>query len=337
MLKLGAKLLFAAALAAALTELGLRALAKTDSRLRFLTGGYNRFRGLPHGKDFDFRLNSQGFKDVEFEEKKRPGARRIIGIGDSFVFGVVPYRHNFLTLLEAELGCEVLNMGIAGTDPPDYLEILRAEGLRLSPDAVLVHFFIGNDFTSGRTATAPPRLYLAAAFRFVRALAGWSFPARLGQRYDDSAPTFSDKKYRQLAAIRARIFHKTLYPNVLEICLPEVRAALLGMKEAAARRGARLIVVLVPDELQLNKALRAAVLSDLGWREEELDLAKNNRALGAALKKDGIEAVDLLPAFEKESFRRSLYKPNDSHWNVAGNALAARILAAELRRLGLGP
>jgi hypothetical protein len=39
----------------------------------FYSRDYNRFRGKPFAPDWDFRLNSKGFKDVEFEQHKAAG------------------------------------------------------------------------------------------------------------------------------------------------------------------------------------------------------------------------------------------------------------------------
>ena len=78
--------------------------------------------------------------------------RRIVALGDSFAMGSVPYPANYLTLLESTLASdgsvEVVNMGVSGTDPVDYLSMLVQEGLAFGPDLVLVNFFVGNDFES---------------------------------------------------------------------------------------------------------------------------------------------------------------------------------------------
>ncbi len=44
----------------------------------------------------------------------------------------------------------------------------------------------------------------------------------------------------------------------------------------------------------------------------------------------GIECLDLLPAFRREGASRRLYLQRDTHWNRAGNMLAARELSAYL-------
>ena len=99
---------------------------------------YNRFRGKPFAPDWNFHLNSRGFNDVEFSTHKAPGTIRILGIGDSFAFGVVPYEYNYLTLVEQYLkqsghNIELINMGIPSTGPREYLSLLVNEGLYSNP------------------------------------------------------------------------------------------------------------------------------------------------------------------------------------------------------------
>jgi hypothetical protein len=57
-----------------------------------------------------------------------------------------------------------------------------------------------------------------------------------------------------------------------------------------------------------------------------------NRALAAELAHDGIPMLDLLPVFRAGTETGRLYKPQDTHWNIAGNELAARQIAAFVRR-----
>ena len=134
-----------------LSEITLRIYNKMNPSFVFYDSSYNRFRGKPNAPDYDFKLNSQGFKDVEFTVEKPAQNYRILGIGDSFAFGVVPYQDNYFTLLEQQFQrsgktTEVINMGIPGMGPRDYLSILANEGLKLKPDHVVVTFYVGNDF-----------------------------------------------------------------------------------------------------------------------------------------------------------------------------------------------
>jgi len=135
-----------------LAEVSLRVYNYFNPTFIFYSNSYNRYRGKPYANDYsDFKLNSRGFKDKEFAEKKKD-LYRIIGIGDSFTFGVVPYKYNYLTLLESQLkqdkiNVEILNMGIPSIGPIEYLSLFVREGLDLKPDMLLLTFYIGNDFT----------------------------------------------------------------------------------------------------------------------------------------------------------------------------------------------
>jgi len=51
-------------------EIALRVYDHYVPSFIFYSGSYDRFRGKPFANDWDFKLNSQGFKDEEFSEKK---------------------------------------------------------------------------------------------------------------------------------------------------------------------------------------------------------------------------------------------------------------------------
>ena len=109
----------------------------------FYSDSSDRFRGKPGDRHYDEVFNSKGFNDVEHSVRRPPDvAYRIVALGDSFAVGVVPQRDNFLSrlgaLLSARATVEVVNMGVSGTQPRDYLSILATEGLAYRPDLVLV-------------------------------------------------------------------------------------------------------------------------------------------------------------------------------------------------------
>ncbi|KKM02651.1 hypothetical protein LCGC14_1782270, partial [marine sediment metagenome] len=113
-----------------------------------------RHKGKPHAKVGDFKLNSKGFMDIEIQKEKAKGTYRVLAIGDSFVYGTVGYEKNYLTLLENYLNntgsntgsnFEIINMGIPGTEPPEYHRLLLQEGMSYNPDMVIVFFYVGND------------------------------------------------------------------------------------------------------------------------------------------------------------------------------------------------
>jgi hypothetical protein len=96
--------------------------------------------------------NSWGMYDVERTIAKPADVRfRAVFVGDSFVQGSPgqPTPTAAVEGLAAEHGLKALqavNLGVAGTDPRSYYYRTRDVALSLSPDAVLVFFFSGNDF-----------------------------------------------------------------------------------------------------------------------------------------------------------------------------------------------
>jgi len=98
-----------------------------------------------------YKINSKGLRDVEHDYIKDPGVFRIMAVGDSYTFG---WEENlgdtYPKLLEAKLNkkydrtCEVINAGVYGYNTEQEYEFLNREGLKYSPDLVIVGF-VDND------------------------------------------------------------------------------------------------------------------------------------------------------------------------------------------------
>ena len=137
-LRVGRDVLIIALSTVALGEVGLRIYNSIDPLPIFYSGNPNRFRGKPFAPFWNFHLNSRGFNDVEFSAHKTPGTIRILGIGDSFAFGVVPYEYNYLTLVEQYLkqsghNVELINMGIPSIGPKSIYPCWSMRDLRSNP------------------------------------------------------------------------------------------------------------------------------------------------------------------------------------------------------------
>ena len=107
---------------------------------------------VPHRNWFNYWNNALGLNDEEFEVPKPTGRFRILALGDSFTYGLVPYPHNVMTLLEAHVraACpgrklDLLNFGIGGAGVADYRAIVTLGLQTYDPDLVLVNFYAGND------------------------------------------------------------------------------------------------------------------------------------------------------------------------------------------------
>lgn len=314
-----------------LTEAGLRIYHRIRPLPIFYSNSYNRFRAKPFSRDYDFRLNSRGFKDVEFETVKAEGTYRILGLGDSFTFGVVPYRDNYLTLAEEGLRAsgrqvELINMGIPSTGPGDYAALLMHEGLELNPDMVLVSFFIGNDFLEARQRGIYTYSYVATTVKYLIDVQT-KFEGRVVHdraAYSDDEVRFTDEAYVELEKSKSGIYLKRNEPLAGEF--RDALSHLELMKAVCERRGIRFTVILIPDEVQVSQSLQQKVVLTFGLSEKEFDFTLPNRWLAARLRERNIDYLDLLEDFRAASTIKRLYIPNDTHWNIRGNHLAAEII-----------
>ncbi len=319
----------------------------------FYKPNYNPFRGMPHSTLFGFQLNSGGFQDVEFAPK-REGTFRILALGDSFAFGVVPYHHNYLTLLEKNLRAkgyevEILNMGVPQAGPQDYADLLIEEGLPLEPDLVLVSFFMGNDFT-GLTATDRPltlrtNSYLASLLYYAFSIRPFLDEATdygaAGNDYDDQAPAFTREKFLEIERGQSGIFIQAGQRDAttaFESSFAELRVPLETLKRVSTRKGASIAFVLIPDAIQVYEALQKEVEDAFGGHTVRYDLSHPNTALTNWFGEIKVPSFDLTSVFKEAGVSGvELYKPNDIHWNIAGNRLAAKAMEKFLTESNLLP
>lgn len=318
-----------------LAEIAFRVFNYIRPSFIFYDSSYNRFRGKPNEENFDFHLNSKGFKDVEFNVKKEEGTYRVLGLGDSFAFGVVPYQYNYLTLLEESLNkagrkVELINMGITGIGPKDYFALLESEGLELKPDMVLLSFFIGNDFLR---ETQERKLY---SYSYVASFINYFITLNTERAvqpnsgYDDTAPTFTDTVYVKLESDRSEIYRKN--NPAFESDFTDAMSYVTKIKQRCDERNIAFAVVLIPDEAQINKTLQSRVMQIKAFNAsaDDFDFALPNKLMAQRLKEQKINFIDLLDEFSARSKETNLYKPSDTHWNIAGNKLAAEVIQATL-------
>jgi hypothetical protein len=343
-------------------------LERYGSTAELLAAGY--FGYHPYGATRGFTLNSRGFRTREYRDEKAPGTYRVIVLGDSFTFdsSSVPYdwmwhqRAGHLLATDAGRRVEVLSLSAPAVGPRFLLRLWQLEGRHLHPDLVVLGFFVGNDFTD--EAGTPLENSESAA------LARWSYTFRLLRnvvrlqrqarstaagllpdddgggkrpggvedpdypaRYDDEASTLGAVQYRRVERQRLRLMAGPDAERFSALCADAARVVRDLGRDVEAH-GARFIVMLIPDEAQVDTDLRRRLLPT---RERQaLDLGRPQRCLAAALDEADLPYLDLLPAFRAAAAQR-LYRPRDTHWNAAGNRLAGDRLAAFVARRGFGP
>jgi hypothetical protein len=103
-----------------------------------------------------------GFRDRPFTWEAPPGQRRIVVIGDSFTVAMgLPEEQRYGNRIEATLNQEgadfrVLQFARPGQELNGHVQTLREQGLRASPDFVLLQFYV-NDMEISKLGRPYPR------------------------------------------------------------------------------------------------------------------------------------------------------------------------------------
>ena len=257
-------------------------------------------------------INSKGLRDREYPYEPEAGRRRILVIGDSFVWGYgVEQPETFPKVLEAALpGIDVVNGGVAGYGTDQELLWLRAEGLRYRPQVVILMMCGNDDDENNRDLVHDvyhkPRFQRAADGQLV--LTGVPVP-------------------RPSRALRLR--HWILTHSALAF---QLKSGLVDRLRSPPRRAPGEELVLT---LDLVDAIAGAA-RDTGAR---LVVATTSRyapspafpydRLVAALRARGHLTLDIdhAPGYDEPS----MLIPGDAHWSPAGHRFVAQQLESLIR------
>lgn len=308
---------------------------------------------LPPGtRLFGFPVNSRGYHDEEFFVR-RPGDLVACVVADSFGVGVVPYDHNFVTVAERRLADAVgpsfdrvalHNFGVASIGVQQYVHLVDHEVLDLDPDLVVVALFIGNDVLHGGLRNEPRKYSTFQRWAIWRV---WTrllqrkrvmreepALAEIGRKKITNPPFLADPELEQPHMSEARFL--TLERerfDVVRVDRPDVAAKydrlFVALDYLRDRLPDRLLVLLIPDEFQINDALyRDIVAADPS--ASQCDRQAPNRRIADYCAQLGVPVLDLLPAL-REHVRAGGARPyhlRDTHWNAIGNRVAGDALAA---------
>ena len=108
--------------------------------------------------------------------------------------------------------------------------------------------------------------------------------------------------------------------------LDEIRAL-------AGRMGSDYVLVIHPDQLQVEDALFRQLVEYYDLDAKDYDRALPQGFLLDYCAQKQIRCIDLLPVFRTAGAQGGLYLPRDTHYNEAGNRLAAEHILAELNRM----
>lgn len=290
------------------------------------------FRGAP------VRINSLGYHDNEFQERKPPEGFRVLVLGDSNSFGWgVLLEMAYPMVLEGSLRrllgdrarAEVINTAVPGYNAVMEVETFFAYGLRYDPDIVIIQYSLNDNILpeflqSHRYTTRFDRLYLFDAQALSYLMTG--FASELYLNVERMPFEFlPDKPLEQdPATVPERYRHHVG---------PEATRRAYGRLAAACRERGIPLYCLLPTEMvweqqpEWSHDHRYDEIRDV-CREFDIPLIDSFQRIRAHVLDNKLTSNDM-----------AIYPPYDWHPNPLRHALTARealeTLLPHLQRLGL--
>lgn len=283
-------------------ELGWRPIANIEKR------------GQYWGNLRSARTNSLGWRDKEHTLEKPAGTRRILCIGDSYLFGPgVDDGERVNEDLEHELAnTEAWNLAVTGYGPDQHLRALETLGKSYAPDEVVWFSPIANDLDDlrcdWRLSWPKPWYELSGDTQEELVLhrpdPNWRVRLRNASYLGEIA----------LGFVQGAAHEQSYAPAWVDADPLKLYGAVSSRLDAVSRElGAHLLVVLIPSGGNMG-----APTGDDARVVQELERRKI----------DHLWLADALAAAEKRGETVFL---GDGHWNAAGHACVAHAVAERLR------
>lgn len=267
-------------------------------------------------------INSHGLRDVERSWAKEKGEYRILGLGDSFTYGsLLELEETFIKQLESLLKADgkridVINAGVIGYNLFQSLTYLKQRGIKYHPDLVIYFFWLddlGGPYSLNQIKGIYHKLLQSDEFKKTQPSKSYLI------NFLENASTLIDNKLRFLTEanwLRDIEHRKESFLNTYTINyitgkhdLEPFKKHLLELKDVTQNINSHLLIVLIPDAVQLNNP---------SWQ-------KINQILQKTCFTNRIPFLDMTPIFEKESNFSSLYNfPVDAHTSAKGTKIIAK-------------
>ena len=280
---------------------------------------------LAQPREVLFRTDSEGFRnDTDYR------AGEPVLLGDSFVVGMADSQEDNLSALLAEQhGIHAYNLGQPG-DVSDYLIYYRAFSQR-HPEATRTALFLfeGNDFPEGKYESANERT-LGPVARLLGRYYGLFTDTAF---YRVTKSLWKRASYSGDIAASSNVQIKTvagqpmgLYTPYVDVTKRTSYAMPDAMRQDLIELGRQMTAIyFIPTNYRVYaQPLGAAALPNAQWQ-----------ALSALCTEQHWHCVDLTPPLTEAAMqalkqRQFIWWRDDTHWNRAGMAVAARVVAQTL-------
>jgi hypothetical protein len=300
--------------------------------------------GLLWGCDFraTFHTDAHGFRNA----CAWPEKAEVVAVGDSLTFGFGGQDEEAWpsVLARALPHSRVLNLGLLGACPEQYLRIYETFGAKMCPRILLVGLFLGNDFHEApgfdrwvkskvggnymSSQSSPLRFSLWHPFQGMKELLSkysylYNLVREMMNAYDGRHS--SERRLFPLPNGHRLLLFPTRLAEAVSMGQPtreefqQVFRPIHRMSSIARENGTHMLVIFQPSKEEIYLPLLGETPSDpVG-------------PLRLALQIEGIDCLDLTPAFRRRAMAGDqLYFEADGHPNRLGYRLIAEEILAYL-------
>jgi len=283
--------------------------------------------------DFDvpFRINDQGLRDDIVYGSKPPGRKRILLIGDSFVFGIgVELSDTLGKQLESRLNrsveggseqaveapVDVVAVGCPGYGLDHYVRLIERWVPQVEPDLVVVCVFPGNDIADYDTRESNPRSVVDGFL--VHQDRAWSYALR-------RRSTLAHMVLSSIDRYRAGAGNVSFGKKTPEEDAREFESTLEWVDALCQTQ--------TPDGPPLAVAMLFGKSAIENWKQGKLGSWKRQSdALCARIRAGGATVLDPKQMWiDAPGSAERYFHVIDPHYSVAGNHALAEFIAAEVR------
>ena len=156
-------------------------------------------------------------------------------------------------------------------------------------------------------------------------------PPRKPGRYDRTAPSFSVAEHERIVLGRCCISDtQPATTQQFARALDQLSGILDELDVDVAAHGARLVVLLIPDEYQVDDGLLQRVVTKQERRIEEFDVARPQRELRDFCVAQGILCIDALQPIRERARDGPMFNVRETHLNDFGHAVLAKLTVEAL-------
>ena len=305
-----------------------------------------------------FTTNSRGLRGSrEYAVPRLGGVRRVLVLGDSFAWGFGVEDHEvFTAVLERNMpDTEVINLGVTGYQLPLEFQYLQEEGMRYEPDVVVIAICQndlgaspGGPFVargvgdarrqkdpSGTSGTHLSRRLKRSLYRHSYLHAACVDGVNANKTLTRAAVRLGLKE--ELAGFeRLDInLHAAMleYPREVQESVERAKVDLLRFDSFLRKRGARLIIALIPSLQAVDRRALSRTLAYMRYAVTDFDLDKPYRMLERYATAHGIVVCSPIQDFRRlHHDGNRLFLRHDLHFNALGHRTFADALEPLLRR-----